>query len=257
MSPPRGEGASVAYSRRGLHGDVVDTLGRRIVQGELAPGEVIDVDALEKQFDVSRTVLREVIRVLGAKGLVDARPKHGTFVRERRHWRLLDPDVLGWQSLTAVDVRLLMDLEEVRRIVEPQAARLAAARRGQDHVAAMHEALQALSKTTSIEGASTTGYVDADVAFHHAILAATGNEILLQLTTALEHALRLRDALVYSSMGHPDHARAIGAHRMVLEAIELGEPERAEAETRELLAGSKSDLEALLHDGPRPRREKR
>jgi DNA-binding FadR family transcriptional regulator len=257
MSQPRADGVSVTYSRRGLHGDVVDALGKKIVQGELSPGEVIDLDALERQLDVSRTVLREAIRVLGAKGLVDARPKHGTFVRERRYWSLLDPDVMGWQSRRDVDAGLLMDLEEVRRIVEPQAARLAAQRRGQADLAAMHEALEMLFSATTETGDSTSEYVDADVAFHHAILVATRNEILLQLTTALEHALRLRDALVYQSMAHPDHARAIGAHRAVLEAIEAGDDDRAEAQARALLAGSRSDLESALRDAGRSRRKRR
>jgi DNA-binding FadR family transcriptional regulator len=88
----------IAYSNRGLGGQIVEDLGRRIVQGELPPGSTIDVDQLESQHAVSRTVVREAVKVLIAKGLLDARPKRGTFVRSATQWNLLDGDVMSWRD---------------------------------------------------------------------------------------------------------------------------------------------------------------
>ena len=242
MRSPR---TMVTFSRRGLHGDVVDTLGRKVVQGELAPGEVIDVDSLEHEFAVSRSVVREAIRALAAKGLVDARPKHGTFVRDRSNWSLLDPDVLAWQADGSANAGLLIDLEEVRRIVEPQAARLASLRHNAHDLAAMEETLDRLANATRRDP-GVRDYAEADVGFHSAILAASRNEILLQLTPVLEHALRLRDSLVYGGLGGLDHAGTVAAHRAVLEAIASGDTDAAEARTRLLLSAASSDLETLL-----------
>lgn len=240
-----GARTAVTFSRRGLHGDVVESLGRRVVQGELAPGEVIDVESLEREFAVSRSVVREAIRALAAKGLVDARPKYGTFVRERSNWSLLDSDVMAWRADGTQNPRLLIDLEEVRRIVEPDAARLAALRREPHDLAVMERALEQLAHASE-RGAGVGDYAEPDVAFHSAILVATRNEILLQLTPVLEHALRMRDSLVYGQLGELDHAATTAAHQAVLEAIAARDPDAAEESIRSLLASATSDLERLF-----------
>src|SRR5438477_494398 len=114
------------YPRRGLHGAVVHAIGVRIVGGELTPGEPLpSEDELTGELAVSRTVLREALKVLAAKGLVEPRPKTGTRVRERRFWNLLDPDVLAWRLETGSDSDpgFFRDIIELRRIIEPEAAR--------------------------------------------------------------------------------------------------------------------------------------
>src|SRR6266540_4590215 len=138
-------GRAGAYRGRGLHGEVVEELGSRIVGGRLAEGQTLDVPDLEAELDVSRTVLREALRVLKAKGLVDARQKRGTFVQPRTEWRLLDPDVVRWQFAGRDDSRFLDDLAEVRGIIEPASARLAALRRDDADIAAMAKALETMS----------------------------------------------------------------------------------------------------------------
>ena len=85
------------FAARGVHGQTVEVLAQRILTGQLPEGHTLDLIALQSEFDVSLTVLREALRVLAAKGMVDARPKRGTFVRPRAAWSLLDPDVLRWQ----------------------------------------------------------------------------------------------------------------------------------------------------------------
>src|SRR5690349_23211669 len=102
------------YQGRGLHGEVVERLGRRILSGELNAGVTLDIPGLERELDVSRTVLREALRVLKSKGLVDARPKRGTFVQPRTEWLLLDHDVVRWQFEGRDDRGFLDDLSEMR-----------------------------------------------------------------------------------------------------------------------------------------------
>src|SRR5689334_2106606 len=166
---------SWTYPRRGLHGQVVHDIGLRIVRGELRPGDVVVPD--EGDIGASRTVVREAIKVLAAKGLVAPRPKTGTRVRPRRDWNLLDPDVLAWRLESDPGQDFFRDLSEVRRLLEPAAARIAALRAAPGiaeplarHLAAMEAALD-----------DPDGYIEADVAFHGAILEGCGNELLEQL----------------------------------------------------------------------------
>src|ERR1700712_2993250 len=107
------------YSARGVHGQTVEVLAQRILTGQVSEGETLDLTALQGEFDVSLTVLREALRVLAAKGLVDARPKRGTFVRPRGDWSLLDADVLRWHFARSQVPGLFDDLHELRTIVEP------------------------------------------------------------------------------------------------------------------------------------------
>jgi DNA-binding FadR family transcriptional regulator len=135
MPPSRVAGRT--YPRGGLHGQIVHAIGRQIVNGDIRPGEVVPVEA---GLTASRTVLREVIKVLAAKGLVESRPRTGTRVRPRHAWNLLDPDVLAWHQEGASTAAFLRQLSEVRLIVEPAAAELAARRAGESELQAIDEA---------------------------------------------------------------------------------------------------------------------
>src|ERR671936_329887 len=133
------------YPRRGLHGAVVHEIGVRIVRGELKPGDTLPDNGLADEPAVSRTVLREAIKVLAAKGLVESRPKIGTRVRPRRDWNLLDPDVLAWQIEAGPDAHFLGQALELRRMIEPAAPRLAAKRAAPEQVAALYDAYEAMA----------------------------------------------------------------------------------------------------------------
>src|SRR6478609_2847279 len=109
------------YAGRGVHGQTVEVLARRILAGEIAEGETLNLGALQEELDVSLTALREALKVLSAKGIVDARQKRCTFVRPRADWHLLDGDVIRWQFAEGADPRLLDKLHEVRSIIEPAA----------------------------------------------------------------------------------------------------------------------------------------
>jgi DNA-binding FadR family transcriptional regulator len=224
------------YRGRGLHGDVVEALGQRILAGELDEGETLDVPALEVEFDVSRTVLREALRVLKAKGLIDARQKRGTFVQPRSEWRLLDPDVVRWQFAGRDDSRFLDDLAEVRGIVEPASARLAALRRDDADIAAMEKALETMS--AAVRGEADA--VEADLSFHRALLAATHNELLARMEVVLESGLAARDRLVHSRVQDDD---PVPAHAAVLDAVRDRDPDAAVDASSALLAKALLDIE--------------
>lgn len=233
---------TTAFSRRGLHGQLVDALGSRIVRGLIGPGETIDGQAIEEEFDVSRTVVREALKVLTAKGLVDARPRLGTFVRDRGLWNLLDGDVMAWRGENGnADSRLLLELGEVRTIVEPGAAELAATRRTPAQLEKIARALVAMEQSTDIE---TT--IDADVDFHLGILAAAGNELMERFEVLLVPALRHRNNV---ALRH-EHARDyLAEHRDVFEGIEKADPEAARRAMRRLLKTAEEDVvEALSRD---------
>jgi len=136
----------------GLHRQVVEGLGRRIGQGDLRPGDVVDITEVQGRYGASRTAVREAIKVLSAKGLIAARPRYGTYVRPRGEWNAFDADVLQWQDGSASSLRLLRNLDEVRRIVEPQAARVAAGRRRRAELGTMHTALQDLERAPVCPG---------------------------------------------------------------------------------------------------------
>ncbi|MQA04996.1 MAG: FCD domain-containing protein [Streptosporangiales bacterium] len=231
-----------SYPQRGMHGQTVNEIGRRILAGDLGPGAVLAVDALEQEFAVSRTVIREALRVLAAKGLVDARPKRGTFVRPRDAWSLLDPDVLRWQLEQQRGTGFLDNLAEVRGIVEPAAARLAAQRRTDADLAELADSLELSARA----GATAQEVVAADVRFHRALLFATHNELLCQMEIVIETGLRTRDLLAH---GQETWADAEPAHRAVFNAVAAGDGDAAERAMRALLEQARRDVDALTDKG--------
>jgi DNA-binding FadR family transcriptional regulator len=214
---------------RGLYGKLVEELGSTIASGRIASGQRLDVDGLEQRHGVSRTVVREAIRVLTTKGLVDARPKRGTFVLERQHWNLLDPDVVRWHIGATPDIQFLDKLNEVRQIVEPASARLAATRRTDADVADLRAALGDMQRADEIQAA-----VDADVRFHRLLVLATHNELLEHLEMLLFAGLRARNLVAMRARFDTDLPR----HTAVVDAVEAGDPARAEAAMHALLEHS-------------------
>lgn len=224
-----------AYAGRGLHGQMVEELGGRIVRGHYQPGAPLYADVLEREFEVSKTVVREALRVLAAKGLVETRQKRGTVVRPRREWGLLDSDVLRWQGGDQPNFTFLENLAEVRAIVEPAGARLAAQRRTEDDLALLDAALDAMASADADTMAA------ADVRFHRAVLEAAHNELLSQMEVVLAAGLQLRDEFVHHSH---DASDSIPAHRALVDAIRSGDEQLAGKTVEDLLAQSAKDLAA-------------
>jgi GntR family transcriptional regulator, galactonate operon transcriptional repressor len=226
------------YPRRGLHGELVHAIGLRIVRDEIelgtsSPGaRLLNEDLLGAEFGASRGVVREAVKVLAAKGLVESRPRTGTRVRPRAQWSLLDPDVLAWLAESELDEQFLRDLTEVRCIVEPSAAELAAVRANAEDIATLGDAFREMSASVS----DTEAYVAADLRFHAAILAASHNEILDRMIAPISAALRLT-RIVTLHVG--DSRSDVALHAPVLEAIRDRNPNaarsRMEALVRELV----------------------
>ena len=222
------------YSRRGLHGQLVHDIGVRIVKGELAPGRIVDTTATEQEFGVSRTVVREAVKVLAAKGLVDSIPKRGTVVRDRASWNALDPDVVAWQFEDPPNADALRALHEVRLIFEPAGARLAAERADPADLAALGAAMTAMR---AHHGNVEAVIVD-DVRLHRAILTATHNPLMPAFESLIEAGLRARNRLTLSAIAGPSY---LERHAAVVEAIVRHDPAGAEAAMRSLLEQAAAD----------------
>ncbi len=230
------------YPRRGAHGETVYEIGRRIVGGELKPGDLLPEAELIAELDVSRTVLREAIKVLGAKGLVEARPRVGTRVSARNRWRLMDPDVLAWQSETGLDERFLRNLAEVRYVIEPAATRLAAQRATEEEIHMIEEAY----KQMEAHVVHSEAFIVADMQFHFGILAACHNEILEQMSSAIGEAL---EASRVVTIEVPGSATAhLPLHKVLVEAIREREPDAAESAMRKLIERVQSDIDRFFQD---------
>ncbi len=231
------------YPERGPHLRTLRAIARRVVSGEYPPGRLLDPDRLEQELDVSRTVIREALRVLAAKGMVAARPRHGTVVRPRGEWNLLDPDLLRWQAdVSGADAAFMRQLAEVRLIVEPAGARLAARRRTRHDLAELDGALAAMA-----EAGTGSSAVDADLRFHRALLVAAHNDLMLPMEAVIETGLRIRDQLV-----HGDHVDTdpIPVHGRLVAAVRGRDPDEAETVMRELLDQAERDVRRILRRQP-------
>lgn len=172
----------------GLHARLVEALGRLIVDGSLPQGEPIVPEDLGRRFSASRTVVREALRVLESKGLVAARPRVGTWPQPPERWDAIDPDVIAWRVAGPDGPKHLGDLFELRGLVEPQAARLAARHRVPDELAAMAAAYGLMAD--AVERDDTAAFAQADPLFHAALVRAAGNSLFAQLQVPVLAAVR-------------------------------------------------------------------
>jgi DNA-binding FadR family transcriptional regulator len=197
-----------------LHGTIARDLGVKIVSGRYKSGDVLkgEIDASER-LQVSRTAYREAMRILAAKGLVESRPKTGTKVSPPERWHLLDPDVLSWIFEFEPEDRLLHALFELRRIVEPQAAALAAMRRTQADLDAMANALEGMKKHSL---ATQPGRI-ADRNFHSVLLRSTDNVFLVSLTSGIAAAVSW--TTIFKQRHKPLSRDPVPDHERVYEAV--------------------------------------
>lgn len=230
--------SSSTYSGRNLHGQVVGELGRRVVGGVYAAGaQLPNEEQLCLELQVSRTALREAVKVLAAKGLLESRPRIGTRVRARELWNLLDPDILAWRCATGADAEFLRHLTELREIIEPAAASLAAKSRTEEQLHAIELAFKAMESAETI-----TQWVEADLAFHTAVLRATNNPLLMPLAAIIGSALE--SLLGVSARSAGDFKRALSDHQKVYEAIRQRDTQSA----LHRMAGMLSDTRALMNE---------
>ena len=220
---------------RNLHGQVVQELGRQIVGGEIAPGANLPrEELLAERMKVSRTALREAMKVLSAKGLIESRQKTGTRVRDTIHWNQLDADVLAWRCASMPTEDFVEKLVEMREVIEPAAA-AAARRRDAAQLARIETAYAAMAAATDLETWST-----ADLAFHEAVLRATNNELMTSLFSVIETALGGYFQLSASIAGNFSYS--LPHHRKVLDAIRRRQPEVARQTMQKMIADSRSNI---------------
>ena len=221
-----------------VHDNVLRVLAGWILGGRYAPGTLLPrEDDLAATLKVSRTSLREGIRVLSAKGLLEARPRVGVRVRSQEDWQVLDPLVLLWFPDLRQDPILIASLIEARRIIEPAAAELAAQRASAADLASIEAAW--IGMCNSIPQ-NLEACCDADLAFHAGIIAASRNVVLRNLAGTIAAALRAVFAITNQLM--TTQSRALAAHGEVLECIRLRDGVGARAAMERLLAIAENDL---------------
>jgi GntR family transcriptional regulator, galactonate operon transcriptional repressor len=235
-----------------LHRQVLNQMGEQICAGKFAPGEILPAeDALAQHWNVSRITIRETMKSLSAKGMLQVRRRHGTIVLPRSNWQLFDPDVIAWRARAgAIDDDLIRDLMELRLIIEPNAAKLAAKRATDADRIAIRRAFKAMARAVAGQGE----YVPADLAFHAAILTACHNQFVQQMQNALSAILRTSFELSSEIAGGP--ARSLPMHEALCVAIEQGDQAAAEKAVLVLIERAEKDfddraaLKATANDKP-------
>ena len=229
-----------------IPGTIARDLGIQIVTGRFKPGEILHGEIeTSGRLQVSRAAYREAVRILVAKGLVKALPKIGTRVMPQAQWHLLDPDVLGWIFEFDPDEVLLANLFELRRIVEPEAASLAAARRSAEDLAEMGAALQGMSR----HGLNTHAGREADQRFHATLLRATGNAFVESLTVGVGAAVTWTN--IYKGMHSPRLRDSVPDHQTVYDAVVARDPNAARAAMADLVDLALRDTEKARRSSKR------
>ena len=212
---------------------VVEALGQAIVTGTWDAAGAFPIESeLCARFGVSRSVVREAVKMLTAKGLLSARPRRGTVVEPEPHWNLLDPDVLRWLLERAPSPALLAEFTQMRLGIEPQAAALAAQAVGRGQAEMLPPIRAALARMRAA-GTGDDDPLASDIAFHVAILHASGNRFLVQLRELVDTALRISIRLTNARKGVS--LASVDDHARVLRAIEAADAPAAAAAMRELL----------------------
>lgn len=227
------------YSTRSLHGQVVHELGKRIVTGDIGEGVTLPNETeLGASFDVSRTALREGIKVLTAKGLLASRTRTGTRVRPRSDWNMLDPDVLAWRLGNTQSDQFVQDLVEFRQAIEPLAAKLAAERATDEEIAQLEQAYADMV----VAGEDVDAAVEPDLRFHQVILRASKNELLAPMGAMIETALSASFRMSTPAI----KIDALSVHKAVLDAIKSRDPGEAWMTMMSLLDHARAYNTAVL-----------
>ncbi|WP_417522640.1 FadR/GntR family transcriptional regulator [Marinovum sp.] len=232
MAEPRQRGQG------GAREIITTTLARMILSGEIAPGERLPTEeTLRTQMDVSRTALRESVRMLAAKGLVESRPRVGTIVQPAANWNHLDSELLAWREALPPDLGFIRALTEARQVIEPAAAEMAAHRADGTDLGRMEDAFR---RMCAARGDDIDETVAADEAFHYAILMASRNEIFSNFGAVIGSALRMSFRL--TTQASENFGASLETHRNVLEAIRMREAETARHLMTELIGVAARDL---------------
>ncbi|GAB3815854.1 FadR/GntR family transcriptional regulator [Tessaracoccus terricola] len=210
-----------------MHSDVVEGVGRMVLQQESANPVLPIEPELCEMFGVSRSVLREAMKSIAAKGLIEVRPRVGTRIRPRHLWNNLDPDVLRWSAAQDRE-RTIVELNELRQAIEPAAAALAARHANADERSEIWD--HYLRMEDAVRDRDLASFIEADTRFHTGILGAGGNELFRSLGHAID--VVLQDSFRSEAASIDDVASSIPLHRAVAAAITGCLPDEAAAAMR-------------------------
>ena len=217
----------------GLHAELLDKLGRAVASHELAAGTVLRAEELEARYGVSRTVVRETIRVLESMGMVSSRRRVGTTVEPHDNWNAYDPMVIRWRLAGEGRAEQLRSLSELRAGFEPVAAALAARRATPEHCGVLTGAVMEMA--VHARSGALDAYLAADVLFHRTLLRASGNEMFGALDAVVAEVLSGRTR--HGLMPATPEAAAVRLHADVAEAVRAGDP-----------AGARRAMEAIIEE---------
>ncbi|HEV2271359.1 MAG TPA: FadR/GntR family transcriptional regulator [Steroidobacteraceae bacterium] len=208
------------------HDQIAAILGTELLKGVYAPGSNMPAEPeLIERFQISRTVMREVMKTLAAKGFVVSKTKVGTRVREPVYWNYFDADVLAWRVRLGLDDEFMKSLTEVRRALEPAAAALAAQRRSPTDIGQLRECVRQMARTDH----TRQSFAEADLDFHLAIGNASGNPLMRSMASVIETALVASFAHSSPVDDPQDHEATVNGHAAIVDAIESGEEQAAAA----------------------------
>ncbi|MGR0277682.1 FadR/GntR family transcriptional regulator [Marinomonas dokdonensis] len=231
--------STISTSSRSLHVQVARSIARRILAGELPQGSIVPNEmALCEQFGVSRTALREAIKLLTSKGLLESRPKIGTKVVHRAYWNFLDPQLIEWMDGISDSEIFCTQFLGLRRAVEPEACALAAIHATAEQRIELSEIFQRMVKVT--ENFDLDTWTEVDLSFHRLIFNATNNDFYLPFGNILTTMFK---TFILHSSKHG--AVCLNEHRLIYEAIMAGDSAKARAVSADHLQSSKHRLPEL------------
>jgi len=235
--------------RQNLTSSIVQDLGVAIVTGTYSARNPFPVEAqLCRQYGASRTALREAVKMLTAKGLLGARPRHGTWVQPESKWNLLDPDILGWMLERKFSPALLTEFTEVRLAIEPLAAALAATAAGRADQQAVRDAVERMRAAERGEDDPLA----SDIAFHVAVLRASRNRFFAQLAELTSTALRFSIRMTNRYKGV--ELASVADHKRIADAIIAGRPAAAAGAMRRMIREALDLIVTHEHAAPAQRR---
>jgi len=240
--------AAVASGLTGLHAQVLDQIGTAICGGRLEAGAVLYIDDLVDRYGVSRSVVREVLRVLSSMGLVASRRRIGTIIQPSSAWNVYDPQVIRWRLASDGRLGQLRSITELRSAVEPEAARLAAER------ATPGDASDLVGLAGRMwaagQGEDEDEFLALDIEFHRLVLASSGNEMFLKLNELVAEVLTGRHH--YGLMPHHPHEEALQLHADVASAIQRHDGDRARAAMLRIMEQAMDEMKALWRQADEP-----
>ncbi|AGT10153.1 FadR/GntR family transcriptional regulator [Paracoccus aminophilus] len=229
------------------HAKVVDALGRAIVAGELAEDEVLPGDpVLTARFDVSRTVLREAMKTLAAKGLIRAKSRVGTQVNRRELWNFVDRDVIAWRMQRGVDTEFVRQLSEMRLALEPATAALAARHATSDEIIRLYNIAARMDDRSH----TRESFAEVDLEFHLAVAAMSRNPFIRSVSSLVEAALAVSFRISSPALSPERIMQSASTHLRIARVIADHDEEGAAAAMRQVIVeGAERACEALAREG--------